>query len=249
MSTKKPKKKVICALSFFSTVRRQKPAVVDDSDVQRIRQYLEKTSLWWFIVREKSGVDSHLHIVDFLKRPQQRCNYIFQFQKHCLASWTDAERHNHKYWNHTTNQAAVKSTTSLELITDYLSGTRKEKSDDPFEIIDKHLPDDLSELETFLPDVGALKRPKNGRFHDIFYDMQIHCQLSSQRPPPIRYHLTYITGMFDYLVQHDHREAMYEPHKSRFLVQFTEWLNMRSCGHEVEGTSPWLWDAKHLALA
>lgn len=158
--------------SFFATFRPVHG--ISSETIRRICKYAHTSCAYWFIVAEKEAHEKHVHAVLFPKKSQQRSNIITNLTRHCISDWTDAEQKNFRRWDKVTKTGAVKVVTHLEVITDYLDGTRVKKCNDPFEIVDQFLPDDLAVLEKYIPNVGALARKKNiwcHTWHKAFIDV------------------------------------------------------------------------------
>jgi len=143
---------------WFATMRPR--GGIQDKSIKSVLQYTRKHCMWWFIVKEKDGEDGHLHCVFISRRCVQRSNIISGYLKHPLADWDDASKENLRHWDVAKCTGAWKPLTSLNVITDYLSGNRESKKGDAYQVISSELPEDLSELEKYIPDVGELKRPK-----------------------------------------------------------------------------------------
>lgn len=231
--------------AFFATMRHQKPCEVGitDDDIAACVAYAPKMCKYWLLVAEKEGQDKHLHCVLFPHIAQQRSNVCTLLTKHCLKGWKPEEIHNFKKWNRQTGTGAVKTLTSVDLIVGYLDGTYAKKIEDKFEIVDEHLPDDLSELEKWIPDVGKLKRRPNQRFHTLMNQMYEHFKVPvrSEKSPLLSLNL--LQRIFYRLENDDVREAMCDPRiATAFIKRYHRWYNRYdhddsyhpSCRREIE---------------
>lgn len=147
------------AWAYFSTLRprdwESRPPDFESKVITRTRA----ESLYHIIVKEN---DNHLHVCSFLYKSQTRYNYSvgwFTAADSPCNFFDDEERHN-LYKSPRNKKKAVENITTTEVISSYLSGEYVKKIDKPFEILSAKLPSDLSELEFWIPDVGALKGPK-----------------------------------------------------------------------------------------
>lgn len=212
--------------AFFATIRHRKPCKVGitDEDIARIVKYSPVKCKYWLLVCEKEGEDKHAHWVMFPHIAQQRSNMVKQIAQHVLFDWTDAEVNNFKKWDRKTGTGACKTVTSLDLISGYLDGTYEKKCQDKFEIVDECLPQDLHELEKWIPDVGALKRRPNVRFHTLLKQCMEHFGLPDRGEKKISLNL--IQTMFYRLENEDIRECIVDPRIAKnFITRFHRWYN------------------------
>lgn len=147
------------AWSYFSTLRPRDyddaPPDFESSVISRIRA----ESVYHIIVKEN---DNHLHCCSFLYKTQSRYNYSVGWYNAAdspCAFFDEQERTNLRK-AHKNKAKAIENITTTDVISSYLSGEYATKIDKPFEILSAKLPADLSELEFWIPDVGALKGPK-----------------------------------------------------------------------------------------
>jgi len=202
--------------------------------------------MWWFIVKEKDGEDGHLHCVFISRRCVQRSNIISGYLKHPLADWDDASKENLRHWDVAKCTGAWKHLTSLNVITDYLSGNRESKKGDAYQVISSELPEDLSELEKYIPDVGELKRPKNIWCHTLHDQLIERFKWPPSRPTVPQYgdcrhqdpdlHVTeeYLVSCFKTLENEDIRDIMLEK-KHLKIRAFLQWWNLDS-SHKYQGS-------------
>lgn len=209
--------------AFFATFRPRNG--ITDDDISRILHYIPKLAMYWLLVIEKEGAERHAHLVLFPHIAQQRSNVVTLLSKHCLAGWDKDEIANFKRWDRRTGTGCVKTATSLDLISSYLDGTYAKKADDFFEVRDEQLPADLHELEKWIPDVGALKRRPNVRFHTLMNQMHEHYKVPL-RSEGIPMELHVLARIFYALENHDHREAIVDPRMATsFIKRFYKWYN------------------------
>ena len=227
--------------AFFATFRPKKG--ITDATVGRIYEYLPKFCKYWFIVLEKDGEERHAHVTLFPKKPQQRSNLITMLTRACISDWDSAEKANFRRWDKSTKTGAVKTCTHLEVITDYLDGTRASKSEDKYEIISSNLPDDLSELESWMPQVGELERTKNIKFHTLLR------QLVANYVMPERGNLQvpYLVSCIKDLENRDIRECICDPRiANNFAKKFIQWYNRDTWG-DMPHVGGWCLQPTHLA--
>jgi len=112
---------------------------------------------WHLIAMEKGN---HLHCAMFLHEPQQRSNVITKFLNNPLKAYDDDEKKNFRRFDRASKTGAVLQLTTLGIVAEYLSGEFERKLEDEFEIISERLPEDISELEEYLPAVNGLKRKR-----------------------------------------------------------------------------------------
>ena len=151
----------------------------------------------------------------------------------CIPDWDKDEKANFRRWDINSKTGAVKTNTNLEVITDYLDGTRDSKSDDKYEIVCQNLPDDLSDLEIWIPEVGALERKKNIKFHTLLR------QLTADYELPERGELIapYVISCVKDLENRDIREAILDDRIAlNFVRKFVQWYNRE--------TQPFFWNPK-----
>lgn len=213
--------------AFFATFRPRHG--ITDSTVGSIISYVNKMSRHHFAVLEKEGEERHLHLALFLNTPKQRSNIITMFISNCLTDWTEEETKNFRFWDKLKKQGAVKTLTSLEVITSYLDGTYASKCDDKYEIVSQHLPDDLSELESLLPSVGSLARTKN------LWCMTLHRQLVERfnwpqiRSEDFRVSEPYLIACWKVLENENIREIQFM-HRKNKIKAFLQWWNQDFLG-------------------
>ena len=206
--------------SFFATFR-PKDGITDDT-VRRILDYLPEFCKFWFVVLEKDGPERHAHVTLFPRKAMQRSNIITQLTRRCISDWDQAEKWNFRRWDKDSKTGAVKTNTNLEVITDYLDGTRASKSADKYAIVDQQLPDDLSELETWIPQVGALERKKNIKFHTLLRQMTADFELPERGDLAVPYVITCVKD----LENRDVREAILDDRIAlNFIRKFVQWYN------------------------
>lgn len=215
---------------FFNTMRRQHPKCVGDDDLRNLHNYLRAHATYWLVVEEKLAPETHFHIVELTNKEQQRSNYITTFQKWCMAEWSDIERSNHRSYNRSRKSGAVLQVTSLHVITDYLDGTRESKGGDHFKVLLDNLPEDLSVLEEFIPDVGGIKQRKVNLRYRLLYHQ---CQQRFHWPPvraPDKWFVRYVTVVkaIKILENEDVRECLCEPLFTGFARKFWQWVNLYS---------------------
>jgi len=217
-------------LAYFATFRPVHGITTET--LQRVTTCIRSNCVYWFIVTEKSGHERHAHAVLFPKKAHQRSNLIGLITRQCLYDWTEPEQKNFRRWDRTTKTGAVKTCTHLEVITDYLDGTRLSKSKDPYEIVDQFLPDDLSLLEKYMPDVGTLKRPKNVWCTQLHKQLVDHFDWPNERPMDATVNEAYVLACMKSLENENVREICIDPRiKRNRVVAFTQWWNRNTTGH------------------
>ena len=221
--------------AFFATFRPREG--ISDTCVTSIIGYLPTFCKYYFVVLEKEGTERHAHVVFFPTKPLQRSNVITMLVRKCCTGWSADELANFRRWDKANKTGAVKVATHLNIITDYLDGTRETKSADKFSVEAQHLPADLHVLEQWMPAVGALVKPKNVKFHTL------HKQLISRFVMPDidegdHLSFTYLLSCVKYLENHDIREADCDPRRLKaFLQKFLQWYNRDTFGRFQDGTS------------
>lgn len=227
--------------AFFATVR-PRHGITDD-DIANCLAYANKLCQYYLFVIEKEGEERHGHWILFPHIAQQRSNVVSLIAKHCLKGWKDDEIQNFKRWDRRTGNGCVKTVTSLDLITGYLDGTYAKKTADYFEVVEEHLPEDLHELEKWIPDVGALKRRPNVRFHTLLKQMIEHYKIPDRNEDGRKISLTLMTQMFYDLENKDVRECIVDARMARnFIDRFHRWYNFYrhddnyhpACRHELQ---------------
>lgn len=144
--------------AWMITIRPREYSMELESSVHEfITEGLNPT--WWLGVREKGN---HSHWAVFLDKGQQRSNLITRFLNNPLKGYDEAEAKNFRRYDKETKTAAVLNMTTLGMVAEYLSGEFDKKLDDEYEVISEHLPppEDISELEEYLPAVDGLKRKR-----------------------------------------------------------------------------------------
>lgn len=128
---------------------------------EKVKKYiLEKVQPDWHLgVREKSN---HSHWTLFLHDGEQRSNLITKFLNNPLKDLADDEKSLFRRYDRNLKTGAVVNLTTLGAVAEYLSGEFDKKIDDDFEVISEKLPepDDISELEEYLPATNGLKRKR-----------------------------------------------------------------------------------------
>ena len=212
-------------LAFFATYRPK--TGLSEETLGRVCSYYDRTFKYYVIVIEKSGKDRHAHTAAFLNKPAQRSNFITSCLTNCCAGWDDEEIANFRRWDRATNQAAVKTLTSLGLITSYIDGTYQAKEGDAYRKIAERVPEDLSVLEQFMPKVGELARPKNLKHSTLLRQLITHLHWSPfrQRPPGMAYlNHCYVARCIHYLENEDIREQIADPRIfSNVVTGFWRW--------------------------
>lgn len=144
--------------AWFITIR---PRDYTDELEQAVITYItEKLKPDWHLgVREKGN---HSHWTIFTNKGIQRSNLITQFLNNPLKGYTDDEKKLFRTYNRESKTGAVLNCTTLGVVAEYLSGEFDKKLDDDFEVISENLPapEDISELEEYLPAVDGLKRKR-----------------------------------------------------------------------------------------
>lgn len=147
------------AWSYFTTLRPRDWDSAPPDFTDKVVARVIAESLYHIIVKEN---DNHLHICSFLWKSKNRCNYA--------SGWFDAQDSPCHFYDQTERDnlrlsrrkgKAIINIYSTDLITSYLSGEYASKIDKPFEILSANLPADLSELEFWMPAVGALKADRH----------------------------------------------------------------------------------------
>ena len=132
-----------------------------DELIQDVKAYVEEKLKpdWYLLVIEKSN---HIHAAIFLHNPLQRSNLITNWCNNPLKGWSDDEKRNFRKWNREEKTGAVMNMTTLQMVSEYLSGEFDTKLGDDFEILAEKLPpaDDTALLEEYLPAVNGLKRKR-----------------------------------------------------------------------------------------
>ena len=153
--------------AWFVTLRPRAETYTKPLRDRFVRHILESLKPdWHWIVEEKSN---HVHAAFFLHDGQQRSNLVTGFLGKATAKRSDAplflldEQEKANFRRFTKDgKAAVKNLTTVQCITEYLSGEYARKVDDDFLVLSENLPDDedISELEEYLPCVDGLKRKR-----------------------------------------------------------------------------------------
>lgn len=209
--------------SFFPTLR-PRGGITDDS-IRRTIDYTRSMCDFRFIVKEKKLEEGHLHCCLFTKKPYQRSNLISNFITNICIDWDDDSKANLRRWDRSKGTGAFKVLTNLEVITDYLSGTRASKSSDPFEILVNELPDDLSLLEQYMPNVGQLAKPKNQWCHTLHQQLIQHFGFPKTRICSSDITEAYLLSCFKYLENHDIRDITIDK-KHLKIRAFLQWWNL-----------------------
>lgn len=219
------------SLAFFTTYRPR--GGIKQSTMERIIAHTFRTCNWWFIVREKKDTEKHVHCISFPKKAMQRSNHITNCVTNVLKpeDWDEDSIRNFRRWDREKQTGSVKVATNLELIGDYMSGTRESKIGDECEILAEHLPQDLSDLEKFLPEVGALERPKNRWLHVLHRQLIQHCNFPGCRGSDLPFPLSidFLRSCWMYLENEDHREIDYRFSEAK-LKKATQWFNKDTNG-------------------
>lgn len=212
-------------LAYFATLRPRRG--ISDSDLRRLTDWLPSVAQHWLVVVEKEGEARHAHAAIFPHKPQQRSNICTMLLRNVASQWDDDEKANLRRFDRKSGTGAVKTLTSVELITEYLNGTYATKSDDPFYILSEKLPDDLSELESFIPDVGQLKRAKNVKFHTLLAHLTKHFNWPAKTDPRAqKYTMWDLTLCHASLQNNDHIEFITDPRiRKNHLDAFLEWYH------------------------
>lgn len=222
------------SLAFFATFRPR--GGIQPSTVERIVKYSANTCNWWFIVREKEGVEAHVHWVAFPKKPMQRSNFITNCTTNILKpeNWDEQSKANFRHWDKEKKTGAVKVCTHLDVIVDYLSGNREAKIGDKCEVIDQHIPDDLADLEEFLPAVGALERPKNLWLHTLHRQLIQHCNYPACRGSALKFPISiqFLRACWMFLENEDKRDVDYRFGEAK-LKKAVQWLNKDCHGGRI----------------
>ena len=211
--------------AFFATVRPREG--LTDECVGLCLDFANKFCQYSLFVIEKEGTERHGHWFLFPHIAQQRSNVISLIIKHCLkpCGWDDAELHNFRKWDKASGNGCVKTCTSLDFVK-YVDGTYAKKTEDFFEVAYELLPDDLNELEKWIPEVGALERRKNIKFHTLEKQLKEKFNLPP-RSEGMKLSLALLQRMFYALENHDVRECICDNRVARqFVERFHRWYNM-----------------------
>lgn len=217
------------SFAFFATFRPR--GGITDEVINRLIAYMPIICRYWTIVEEKVGEERHVHVCLFLHKAQQRSNIVTMLTRRIIYDWDDDEKKNFRRWCRNLGTGAVKVLTNLEVITSYLSGEYARKSEDYFAIVDRKLPEDLSELESFVPQVGALLRPKNMKNVTLLRQLQEHLNWPSREKAgdPYYWYLGYTWHCLCWLEVNDIRECQIDVRVARmFCYSFHCWFLRQS---------------------
>ena len=211
--------------AFFATFR-PRNGITDDT-IRRIVKYAPQLCKYWYIVEEKTGTERHVHACLFPHKRVQRSNIITMLIRNCIDDWDDDEKRNFRRWDKCSSNGAVKHMTNMEVLTAYLSGAYATKAADHFATIDTRVPDDLSELETWLPQVGELAKPKNMKFVHLLRQLSEHLDWPSREEAGDKkfWNVGYTWHCLCWLEVNDIRETMIDVRlKRQFAYAFHCWF-------------------------
>ena len=151
-------------MSFWHTFRPRHG--VDNAPRDLIETLITKLEgcLFHVLVKEKQGLESHLHWVTFEEtRIYDVSNYIKSYGQgicsplHFIYEVPPVKKGT-EWYNYKHN--CVRQTYNMDVVTEYLSGQFETKEDDPFELLSANMPADLNTLVPWMTDLSTLGKQK-----------------------------------------------------------------------------------------